>query len=201
MGEAEDVLERAQRELDRLVLGRRRAHAAHELVQPLEDVSVGLAVGGDVDVAQTHAGDDAMDIGAAQARGLLGAGPCGDGLEVALERVEDWALGLGVQEAQVEEVLLDGVGIDHEHLRGWVLVEVGRGLRKNWRDRATRSPSTYCTSDMYVMFGVPSAPQVANAEGITPCRQLRIAVSGTCAPVTGGLLPPGQGSGRRARGR
>ena len=79
-------------------------------------------------LAERIAAKHTVDVDAAQPEDVAHAHLRGDRGQVRLDLVEDRPLALGVQVAQVERELVAVPGIDHDHLRLRVLVEVRAGL-------------------------------------------------------------------------
>ena len=140
MSQPELVVERLERDAGDLLVGRTRRQAAHHVLQRLQQIDGPRLLGG----RHAEAGDalDVVDVGAAQPEHVAHPRLRRDRIEVGPHRLERLAVGLGVQVAQVERVLLAGSGSTTITCAYGFSSRFAFDLLRNCREIATRSAST-----------------------------------------------------------
>jgi hypothetical protein len=127
LGEAEEVLQGLEGRLRGLAVVDTQRQPAGQLVQPTEDVALGLPYRRP-GIADRRAPQDAVDVDAPQAEDPCHPALRGQRLEVRGHGVERRPLGFRVRAAQVQGVFGHGVRVDNADLAVGIGVEVGSGL-------------------------------------------------------------------------
>ena len=144
IGESEQVVERLEPDAGSLGVFDAEGQPAHELVEERKHVPLGRALfGRRRRGAQREAADDTVNVDATQPEDVGHPHLRGDRSQIHLDLVEDRPLALGVEVAEVERELVAVPGIDDDHLRLRVHVQVRpRLVEELARKSATRSEST-----------------------------------------------------------
>ena len=110
----------------------------------------------------------AVDVGGAQPEDVLHALQRGQCVDVLAQALEDRAAPFGALVHQRQAELVVRRRVDERGCARGFSARLRAVFEKNWFESATRSWSTMCTRERYVMLGVPSADAVATTAGSRP---------------------------------